>query len=321
MRLSVLVPTLKRPKLLRRNLEGLALQSRQPDEILVFLRVKHDLEGVATVEAFEEAHPNINLRKITTDEIGTIIFAENSMIKAATGDVCCFLDDDAVPRPFWLENIARHYEADTQVGGVAGPPINNIAGTPDEKTTRLRNLIFWPGFILDRTTRHTATAVECDHFCGANMSFRADVLKATGGFDPRLRGDVHRLELPLGFMCKRMGLKMIMDPLAEVDHYEDVRHDDFGSRFDSVAVCNNAANETYIFLCEYGPFSRIAHLFYAFLVGNFANPGLAWAVFGTLMRPFWKSRFLLGMGAMPAAWRGRILGQKMYREALSEEAL
>ena len=318
MRFSVLVPTLKRPKLLRRNLEGLALQSRKPDEILVFLRIKHDPDGVATVEAFEKAHPDINLRKITTEEIGTIIFAENSMIEAATGDVCCFLDDDAVPRPFWLENIAKHYESDDQVGGVAGPPINNYGGKPDEKTTRLRNLIFWPGFILDRTTRHTATAVECDHFCGANMSFRRDVLKAVGGFDHRLRGDVHRLELPLGFMCHRMGLKMIMEPQAEVDHYEDVRHDEFGSRFDSVAVCNNAANETYIFLREYGTFSRLAHLVYAFFVGNFANPGLAWGVFGTLARPIWISRFLLGLGATPAAWRGRILGWKMYRDFLKE---
>ena len=52
LRFSVFVPTLKRPQLLRRNLEALAVQSRAPDEILVSLRPDLDPEGVQVVEQF-----------------------------------------------------------------------------------------------------------------------------------------------------------------------------------------------------------------------------------------------------------------------------
>ena len=52
LKFSVFLPTLKRPDLLRKNLEALELQTRLPDEVLISLRGDLDPEGVAVVAEF-----------------------------------------------------------------------------------------------------------------------------------------------------------------------------------------------------------------------------------------------------------------------------
>lgn len=311
LRFSVLVPTLKRPDLLRRNLAALAAQTRAPDEILVSLRPELDPEGVAVVNDFSAAHPALAVRAVTLAEPG-IVVAENALLAAATGDVACLLDDDAVPRPRWLASLARHY-ADPRVGGVAGPAINVVAGRPDERRARFRNRVLWPGLVLDQSTRHTRRTVAADHFRGANMSLRIAPLREHGGFEWRLLGDCFRFELDACLALKRRGYRLVFDPEAEADHHEAPRVLNTG-RFDPITIHNNAANETFVLLRHYGPLGRAAHLAFAYLVGNFPCPGLAWGVAGSLLRPFWRNRYLLGAGAIGPAWRGRARGRRMWRE-------
>lgn len=313
MRFSVFVPTLKRPELLRRNLEALAVQSRTPDEILVSLRPDLDPEGVRVVSDFCAHHPRLNLKPVLLDQPG-IVAAENALLAAATGDVGCFLDDDAIARPFWLENLARHYERDALVGGVAGPAINQANGAPDPRRARFRNRLIFPGLILDQSTRHTERLVEVDHFRGANMSLRLAPLRAAGGFEPALLGDCFRFELDACLAVQHQGFRLLFDPEVEADHHEAPRADDT-HRFKPDTVCNNAANETFVLLKHYGPIGRACHLIFAFAAGNFPCPGLLWGVGGTLLRPFWKSRYLLGVGAIGPAWRGRARGVSLWRQS------
>ena len=314
LRFSIFVPTFRRPELLARNLEALAAQSRRPDEILVSLRPAEDPEGVATVQRFAAAHPELNLVPVLVHVRG-IVVAENAILAAASGDVGCFIDDDAIARPRWLEHIARHYEADPRVGGVAGPAINVIDGRPDERVARFRNRVLFPGLILDQSTRHTRRVVDVDHYRGANMSLRLAALRAHGGFETRLRGDCFRFELDACLGVQRQGYRLVFDPAAEVDHHEAPRGTGNKDRFIPETITNNAANETFVFCKHYGWFGRGAHLLFAFLVGNFPNPGLAWGLAGTLLRPFWNSRYLLGLAAVAPAWRGRLLGRRMAAEA------
>lgn len=314
LRYSVFVPTFRRPGLLARNLEALAAQVRKPDEILVSLRPAEDPEGVDTVRAFAAAHPELPVVPVLVQVRG-IVVAENAILAAASGDVACFLDDDAVARPFWLEAIARHYERDERVGGVAGPAINVVDGRPDPRRARFRNRVIFPGLVLDQSTRHTRRALDVDHYRGANMSLRLDALRRAGGFDARLRGDCFRFELDACMGVRRQGYRLVFDPEAEADHYEAPRGSGNQERFVPATITNNAANETYVFCKHYGFLGRGAHLVFAFLVGNFPDPGLAWALAGSLLRPFWRSRYLLGMGALLPAWRGRLQGWGMARAA------
>ncbi|TAH36862.1 MAG: glycosyltransferase family 2 protein [Planctomycetota bacterium] len=314
LRYSVFVPTFRRPELLRRNLEALAVQTRRPDEILVSLRPAEDPEGVAAVDAFAAAHPELKVVPVHVHERG-IVVAENALLAAASGDVACFLDDDAIARPFWLEHIARHYERDERVGGVAGPAINVVDGKPQERRARFRNRVIFPGLILDQSTRHTDRVVRVDHYRGANMSLRLAPLRRAGGFDARLRGDCFRFELDACLAVARQGYRLVFDPEVEADHHEAPRGSGNQERFVPATIRNNAANETYVLCKHYGFLGRGAHLVFAFLVGNFPDPGLLWAVAGSLLRPFWPSRYLLGVGALLPAWRGRWLGWRMRRGA------
>ncbi len=318
MRFSVFVPTYCRPEMLRRNLEALALQTRCPDEVLVSLRPDEDPEGMATVEAFAAAHPDFPVRKVLVHVPG-IVPAENALLEAATGDVACLLDDDAIPRPFWLENLARHYESDPRVGGVAGPAINVVDGKPDERLARFRNRVIYPGLILDQSTRHTRKVVEVDHYRGANMSLLLEPLRRHGGFEGRLLGDCFRFELDACLGVQRQGYRLLFDPEVEADHHEAPRRTGTG-RFERITVHNNAANETFVLLKHWGGGPRgWLHLLYAFLVGNFPNPGLAWALGGGILRLFWRNRYLLGLGALLPAWRGRLTGWRMYRALRREQ--
>lgn len=319
LKFSIFVPTLKRPDLLRRNLEALALQSRTPDEILVSLRGDLDAEGVAVVDNFIQHHPKLNVVKVMLTEPG-IVVAENAILDAATGDVACLLDDDAIARPFWLENLARHYEADARIGGVAGPAINVYDGVPDPRRARFRNRVLFPGMILDQSTRHTDRVVVVDHYRGANMSLRIEPLRKAGGFDRNLRGDCFRFEMDACLGVKRQGFRLLFDPEVEADHHEAPRVGNT-ERFNAEAIFNNGANETYALMKGYGPVGRFLHMVFAILVGNFPNPGLAWGVGGGLLGLFWKNRNLFGMGAMMPAWKGRFEGRRMYKRwRLEQEA-
>lgn len=318
LRFSVFVPTLKRPELLRRNLEALAVQTRAPDEVLVSLRPDLDPEGVRVVSDFSARHPRLNLKPVLLDQPG-IVVAENALLAAASGDVGCFLDDDAIARPFWLENLARHYERDALVGGVAGPAINMVNGAPDPRRARFRNRLIFPGLILDQSTRHTERLVEVDHFRGANMSLRLAPLRAAGGFERALLGDCFRFELDACLAVQRQGFRLLFDPEVEADHHEAPRADDT-HRFRPDTVRNNAANETFVLLKHYGPLGRVCHLLFACVAGNFPCPGLLWGLGGSLLRPFWQNRYLLGIGAVGPAWRGRALGISLWRQSRRSRA-
>jgi len=319
LRFSVFVPTLKRPDLLRLNLEALALQSRQPDEVLVSLRGDLDPEGVETVDNFIQHNPKMNIVKVMLTEPG-IVVAENAILDAATGDVGCLLDDDAIARPFWLENIARHYERDERIGGVAGPAINFIHGKPEQRRARFRNRVIFPGLVMDQSTRHTDRVVEVDHYRGANMSLRLAPLRKAGGFDSNLRGDCFRFEMDACLGVKRQGFRLLFDPEVEADHHEAPRVLNT-ARFDSTAIFNNAANETYALMKGYGPIGRCVHMLFALLVGNFPCPGLAWGVGGGLLRLVWKNRNLFGVRAIIPAWKGRFEGRQMYLHWRAQQSI
>ncbi len=317
MKFSVFVPTFRRPGMLRRNLEALAVQTRKPDEVLVGLRLQEDPEGVKTVDDFIRSHPEMKVVKVVVSRPG-IVPAENALLAAAKGEVACFLDDDAVARPFWLANLARHYEREERVGGVAGPAIDVVNEEPQLKRARYRNRVLFPGLILDQSTRHTDRLLRVDHFRGANMSLRVDALRQCGGFDERLLGDCYRFEMDACIGITRQGFRLLFDPEVEADHHEAPRVGNT-PRISRETLHNNAANETYVLLKHWGrgPAGWL-HMAYAFAVGNFSCPGLAWAVGGAVLRLFWRNRHLHGLRGLLPSWQGRVAGWRASGQRKAE---
>ena len=116
MKISVVVPSYRRPDALANCLPALLAQERPADEIIVVVRVD-DEESRALLGGFPD------VTEVTVDQPGAVwAMAQGSL--ASTGDVIAFTDDDACPSPSWLRRLEATYETDPTIGAVAGHAYN-----------------------------------------------------------------------------------------------------------------------------------------------------------------------------------------------------
>lgn len=139
----------------------------------------------------------------------------------ARGSILAFLDDDAVAESDWLERLVAVYD-DPRVLGVGGliEPVWEQAPPrwfPAEFNWVVGCTI--PGLASERTRIRNPV--------GANMSLRASVLAAAGGFDPRfgrapgarqLSGSAEETELSIRVSRENPGHYWIHEPAARVLH-------------------------------------------------------------------------------------------------------
>jgi glycosyltransferase involved in cell wall biosynthesis len=98
-------------------LDGLTKQSYSNFDVVLVVKPSNDgTEDL--VEKYSDQFPI----KAVFQEIGYVTEALNLGIKNATGDVICFLDDDAIPAVNWLQKYAETYQQ-FDVAGVAGDVI------------------------------------------------------------------------------------------------------------------------------------------------------------------------------------------------------
>lgn len=143
--------------------------------------------------------------------------SRNLGIEAARGEVCAFIDDDAVAHPRWLEELSRPYAAAT-VGAVGGFTIDNTGSRFQCRYT-----------ICDRF----GNATHLDHIdpawrlsqagmwlypslLGANSSFRTSALRRIGGFDEVFEYMLDETDVCLRIMDQ--GLDVVTAPAALVYH-------------------------------------------------------------------------------------------------------
>ena len=129
-------------------------------------------------------------------------WARNTGLAAATGTLVAFTDDDALPDRHWVAELVRGFALDPGIACVTG------LVTPARLETRWERLFEEYGaFDKGYTARTWAVAPVADPLAhvappgergplfpytagnygsGNNMAFRADLLRAVGGFDPAL---------------------------------------------------------------------------------------------------------------------------------------
>ena len=122
---SVVINTYNRAPFLRRALSVLQQQTYRNFEVIV-------VNGPSTDETESVLLEFPDVRKLTTDQRNLAI-SRNVGIRAARGDIIAFLDDDAVPRPDWLNKVANCFQ-DSQVGAVGG-----LVLYPDGQRAQFRN--------------------------------------------------------------------------------------------------------------------------------------------------------------------------------------
>jgi glycosyltransferase involved in cell wall biosynthesis len=137
--------------------------------------------------------------------------ALNTGLRAATGEILVFSDDDCIPDSKWLATIAREFDADPSLGVLGGRvalfdkqdrPVT-IRDFPDRTLIESRDQLFL--FLI-----------------GANMSVRRKVLDAVGEFDPFLgpgsRSGAVMEDLDLLYRVFREKFKIAYSPEVLVYH-------------------------------------------------------------------------------------------------------
>jgi GT2 family glycosyltransferase len=199
-RISVIVPTYKRAPSLRRCLQSLRAQDHPDFEILVVDDGSRD----GSAEAVRSEFPEVRVF-VQTRNLGPAA-ARNRGIRAATGELLAFTDDDCVPPTDWLR---RHelLHAEARVGAAGGP---QVARAPN----------FFDRFDMARQPGWYGAAAGSapagsDVLYSNNLSVRREVFEQVGLFDERfLSGEDPELTRRIA----RAGWVLLRDPGLRVEH-------------------------------------------------------------------------------------------------------
>ena len=193
---SVVIPTYRRPALLRRCLGALLAQTLHPS--LFEIVVADDAPDTAVRELVErlQSRARCALRYVAVRATQGAAGARNAGWRAAQGEVIAFTDDDTVPDRNWL---------------LAG--LRALAGGTSAVTGRVEMPL------PERPTDYEkdAAGLTRAEFVTANCFVRRDVLERIGGFDERFTS-AWREDSDLHFRLLEAGCRIDHAPDAVVVH-------------------------------------------------------------------------------------------------------
>ena len=304
MKISVLVPTYRRPDHLRRCILGLARQHLSPDEVIIVHR-PDDGESAALIPSLAALMPC--LRRVTVDRPGAVQ-ALNRGLEAVTGHIVAVTDDDAVPHPDWLARIAAAFSSDPSLVGIGGRDVIDGQAVDQQRLRATVGRVQWFGRVIGNHHIGCGPARQVHMLKGVNSAYRADLLKAIC-YDETLKGkgaQVH-FELALGLTMIERGGVLLYDPAIRVDHFPAVRFDyDQRKTFNARALSNEVHNETLALLRHFSPPQRAVLIAWSLTVGTRAYPGALIAASEALCgRPLMAQR-------LAASARGRVEGIRSW---------
>lgn len=197
-RISVIVCTYNGSKTIRDCMEGLSCLDYPAYEVIV-------VDDGSTDESAAIAR-EYGFRVISTKNCG-LSSARNTGMKAATGEIIAYLDDDAYPDPDWLAYLAAGF-MNSRHAALGGP---NIPPKGDGWIAEcVANAPGGPVHVL-------VSDQEAEHIPGCNMAFRKAALQEIRGFDPSFRtaGD----DVDVCWRLQEKGFTLGFSPAAVVWHH------------------------------------------------------------------------------------------------------
>ncbi len=271
MKISVLIPTFKRPHDLERCLNALKIQTKAAEQVIVTIR-DIDNESWTFFNHYDCENLVLELVKVF---VPGVVAALNQGLEKVNGDILAITDDDAKPYPDWLEKMDVHYNNDPRLGALGGKDWMYVNGHRIEKKIKVIGKIQWFGRAIGNHPFGCGNAREVDVLKGVNMSFRT---KAMGNlkFDSRMLGQGAQVHFEMSYCLaiKRANWKIIYDPNLQVNHYLAVRHDqDQRGSFHPTAKFNAVYNETLIILEHLTMIQQICFIIWLVFVGHRDNRG------------------------------------------------
>lgn len=208
--ISVIIPTLNRPKALLDTLEDLNRQTRRPDEIIV-VDQSHDDGGHLIDQSPAMAHI-ANLRYLQ-QSVPNAQKARNWAICEAHCDVLLLLDDDLRFGPTFIESHLRNFESDPTLDGTVG----QVLLVDQQPTREMPAMYFWPGNGWMFFPMNYAERAPIINWPSCNASIRRDVALKVGGFDEHFERNACD-DTEFSWRLHQYGARLIYDPLPSVLH-------------------------------------------------------------------------------------------------------
>ena len=209
--LSVVIPTLNRPEVVKRTLADLLKQDYPVDRWEIIVVDQSD------VEVALPSCPGVRVHhlRLLQKHSGA---ARNKGVEEANGEIIVFLDDDVeiIPANFLRAHAENYRSAD--VGAVAGrvlqpwdKPVERIRAWQVGRVTP-RLLVVTANFNWNRRLE------EVEGVPGGNFSVRKDVYLSIGGFDAAFPGTAYFEETDLAIRVRKAGYRIVFEPRAVVRH-------------------------------------------------------------------------------------------------------
>jgi O-antigen biosynthesis protein len=202
--ISVIVVSRHRPAALQRCLLGLMQQDHTDFEVIV----------VADPQAATEVAALAKPIKLVPFDQANISAARNAGLAQAAGAVVAFIDDDAVAEPTWLSRLVAPF-SDARVIASTGYVRGRNGISYQWKACEIGADAQDHALQIETVTLRAGTPLRAVKTQGTNCAFRADTLRAIGGFDPSFwfyldEADVNLRMAPLGLTA--------IVPEAQVHH-------------------------------------------------------------------------------------------------------
>ena len=203
---SVIVPTWNRAALLPECLESVQAQERVPGGHEIVVVDDGSTDATAdVVNAAATRVPDPTLRYVAVPH-GGLNKARNAGIRAARGEIVCFVDDDEMPPPEYLERVRRLLDEQPGAAGVGGPVLQR--GRARARTCAQHS--------IGDSRVDMESAGVAPRLLGGNMAIRAQAFREVGLFDDDLSGRNDEVEWFL-----RSGLTFYYDPELMIWHRRD----------------------------------------------------------------------------------------------------
>lgn len=207
--LSVVIPSLGRPRVLQNTLEDLVRQHHAPLEVLIIA------QDIITAESAQRHATDLSLNVIVEPLMQpNASLARNRGLQTARGEIVLFLDDDVqINSPKFLNAHLANYQK-PEVPGVAGQILAPGENDREERHSRsLHPRVGWLYFPRDWAERTTVREAPT-----GNLSVRRTLALAVGGMDAQFHRGAHREDSDFTLrLTQRYGL-LIFDPEASLVH-------------------------------------------------------------------------------------------------------
>ena len=222
--ITVAIISYEREMILRKAIKSITEQTKLPDEILVIDSSRNPYNPDTLIDKSF----GYLLKYIYIKDRQIIPMARNIALKEVTNDIISYIDDDAIPKPKFVETIVNSFEKDSKLGCIGGPTIiTNEDLIPLEEIIQdnKKHIKIFPwGEVRSSASRWIPSReIEVDALQGANMSFPVNLLKSIGGFDGNYKLPSFREETDACLRIQRQGYQCIYHPDVFVYHIPNLK--------------------------------------------------------------------------------------------------